>query len=113
EGFRSQVGDDGIVDLKQSAIPLLTFLQSCLRLFPFSNVLRKRQHKSRRALRSRNERDVVVHPDETAILTPVLLLDLKLFSFSLQQFRGQDRVGLVIFLMSNLEKRERLEFLLC
>jgi hypothetical protein len=36
---------------------------------------------------------------------------LKLLSFSFQQFRNQSQVGLSVILMSNLEKGNRLEFL--
>src|SRR5258707_1810191 len=67
---------------------LLAFLQGFFCLFPFSDVLRERHDKSRRVLGARNERDIVPYPDKTAILTSILLLHLKLLSFSFQQFRN-------------------------
>src|SRR5438034_6158914 len=48
----------------------------------------------------------------TAIFTSVLLLNLKLLSFRFQQFRNESPVSLAVILMSNLEKGNRLEFLL-
>src|SRR5258705_2256070 len=83
---------------------LFAFLQGFFCLFPFSDVLRERHHKSRHTLSARNQRDVVPYPDKTAILTPVLLLDLKLLSFALQQFPNQSQVSVPVILMSNLEK---------
>src|SRR6266700_2209011 len=59
-----------------------------------------------------SESAIVPYPDKTAIFPAVLLLDLKLLSFSFQQFPNQGPVSLAVVLMSNLEKGNRLEFLL-
>jgi hypothetical protein len=39
-----------------------------------------RHDKRGHALGSRNKRNVVAHPDQTAVLTPILLLDLKVYA---------------------------------
>jgi hypothetical protein len=102
--FRIAAKDSFSGRIENETDSLLTFLQSFFCLFPISDVLRERHDKSRHALGARNQRDVVTYPDETAILTSVRLLDLKLFSFPFQQFRNQSPVSFAIILMSNLEK---------
>src|SRR5215470_8990653 len=62
---------------------LLAMVQRLFRLFSLRDVLGERHDEPRHALGARNERNVVPHPDETPILAPILLLDLKLLPFAL------------------------------
>src|SRR5207249_2514977 len=76
------------------------------------DIFGERHEKSRHALRSRNKRDIVPYPDQTAILTSILLFDLELFSFSLQQLDGKRPIGFAVVRMGDVKKREGLELLL-
>src|SRR5215831_19662437 len=68
---------------------LLAIVQRLLRLFSLRDLLGERHDESRHALGARNKRDIVPYPDQTAILASILLFDLKLFSFALQQLGGK------------------------
>src|SRR5271170_5781926 len=82
-------GDDGVVDLKESAFPLRTYPQRLFGLPPLRYVFGKSHDESLHAFSARNERNVVAYPPQGAILASILLLDLKLLSFSLQQLVDQ------------------------
>src|SRR5271167_4979374 len=91
---------------------LLAMAQRLFRLLSFRDVFGERHDESRHALGARNKRNVVAYPDETPILAPVLLLDLKLSSFSLEELGGKRPIGFAVVLMGDVEKRKRPEFLL-
>src|SRR5215831_8655323 len=99
EGLRGEPGDDGIVDLKKSACPFLALPQCLFRLFSLRDIFGQRHEESRYALGSRNKRDIVPYPDQTAILTSILLFDLELFSLSLQQLGGKRPIGFPVVLV--------------
>ena len=106
-----EVRDDGVVDIEEAAFPLLTLVQRLFRPFSLRDVFRERHDKSRRGLGARNQRHVVAHPDQAAILASILLLDLKLLPLSFQQFDGQRPVGFAVVRVGEIEKRKRPEFL--
>src|SRR6266446_7006073 len=86
--------------------------QRLFRPFPLRDVLGERHNKSRHILGSWNERNVVAHPDQAAVLAPILLLDLKLFSFSFEQLGDEIPVVFAVIFVGNVEKSELTEFLL-
>src|SRR3989441_1155549 len=96
----------------EAPLELLGSPQRLFRLFSLRDVFGERHNESRHALRARNERNVVAHPDQAAILASILLLDLKLLSFSLQQLAGERPVGFAVVRMGEVEKRKRPELLL-
>src|SRR5438876_5203327 len=96
----------------EAPLELLGIPQRLFRLFSLRDVFGERHNESRHALRARNQRNVVAYPDQAAILASILLLDLKLLSFSLQQLAGERPVGVAVVFMGDVEKRKRPEFLL-
>ena len=91
---------------------LLALLQRLFRLFSLRDVFRERHDKSGHVLGARNQRNVVAHPDQAAILASILLLDLKLLPLSFQQLGDERPVGFAVVRMGDIEKRKRPEFLL-
>src|ERR1700722_1238604 len=77
-----EVRDDRVVNLKERASTLLTSSQRRFRALALRDVLRKRHHKLRHALRARNQRNIIVYPNQAAVSSSILLLDLELFPFS-------------------------------
>src|ERR1700756_2157063 len=102
EGVLGETRDNGIIDLEERASALLTLPQFPLRPFSLPDVFRERHKKSRHTLGARNKRNVVAYPDKTAILAAILLLDLKLLSFSLQQLGDEGPVGFATLFMGNI-----------
>src|SRR4029077_9697078 len=98
--------------LKESAPPLLALPQRPFRPFALRDVFGERHYEPRHALGARNQRNVVAHPDQAAVLALILLLDLKLFSFSFEQLVDEIPVVFAMILVGNVEKSELTEFLL-
>src|SRR5882724_2220106 len=81
-------------------------------LLALSDVLGERHYEPRHVLGTWNEGNVVAHPNYAAILAPILLLDLKLFSLSFEQLGDELPVRFAIILMGKVQKSEFTDFLL-
>jgi hypothetical protein len=91
--------------------PLLAIPYRLFRSLSLRDVFRQRHDKSGYALGSWNQRNVVAHPDQAAILASILLLDLKLLPRSFQQLGDECPVRFAVVRMADIEKRKRPEFL--
>src|SRR5580693_7658838 len=83
-----------------------------LRALALGNVLGQRHYESRYPLGARHKRNVVTYPNQTAVLAPILFLDLKLSSFSLYQLGDEHPVGLAVVFMRYVQKTKCTQFLL-
>src|SRR5580692_4197609 len=86
--------------------------KSLLRALALGNVLGQRHYESRYPLGARHKRNVVAHPNQTAVLAAILFLDLKLSSFSLHQLGDERPVGLAVVLGRQVQKSKCAQFLL-
>src|SRR5437899_5276984 len=91
----------------EAVLELLGIPQRRFRPFSLRDVFGERHDESRHSLAARNKRNVVAHPNQAAILTSILFLDLKLLSLSLQQLGGKRPIGFAIVFMGYVEKRKR------
>src|SRR5580658_10079591 len=97
--------------IKDEPDPLLAVPERFFRLLSLRDVFRERHDKSGYAFGSWNQRNVVAHPEQAAILTSILLLDLKLLPVSFQQLGDQRPVSVAVVRIGDIEKRQRPEFL--
>ena len=68
-------------------------------LFPLCDVFGERHYEARHALGARNEGNVVAYPDQAAVLSSVLLLDLKLLSLTFQKLGDKLPIGFSVILV--------------
>src|SRR5258706_8015336 len=85
--------------------------KSLLRALALGDVLGQRHYESRYPLGARHQRNIVAYPNQTAVLAPILFLNLELSSFSLQQLGDERPVGFAVVLMRYVQKIKCTQFL--
>src|SRR5262245_33172249 len=78
--------------------------QLFLGLFSFCDVFGERHDELRHAAGAGNERNIVAYPDGAAVLTDVLLLDLKLCSLTFEELVDELPISVPVILMSEFQK---------
>ena len=73
EGLLGQIRYDGIVDLKQAAVPLFTFAERCLRWFPLRDV-NERYHRAQGSTFPNDRMRPILYGKARAILSPINLI---------------------------------------